>query len=180
MSNEIVKGAIRAWFATTSREKASARIRSVLKDYIELAGKVDEESGARAVRVPRMMGVDEDMRDWSFYMILEHDVIVNRIVTTTIESLARGEKPVIPGVRDPKADVMPSAGAGREQVDAFRESVDAHLRVVSGLDRMRGTMTKKHPVFGELDSHRWHCMFGFHLVIHYKQAASVVRSLLEG
>lgn len=123
-----------------------------------------------------MLGVDEDMRDWSFFMILEHNVIVNRVITTVVEKLVRGEEPVVEGVKDPKKDVMPSAHPGKEQVEAFRASVENHINTVSGLPRLRGTATKLHPVFGEFDAHRWHCMFALHLDIHCKQAEYVVRN----
>jgi hypothetical protein len=175
MSNRLVRMAVRARFCCTSREGACGQIRKALNDYLALAEEVDAESGVRPICVPKMMGVDEDMRNWSFFMLLEHHVIVNRVITTTMESLARGEEPVIPGVRDSKKDVMPSGGAGPEQVAVFRDTVEEHLRVVSGLGRMRGTRTKRHPIFGEFDAHRWHCMFGFHLRIHGKQADCIVR-----
>jgi hypothetical protein len=175
MSNRLVRMAVRARFCCTSREGACGQIRKALNDYLALAEEVDAESGVRPICVPKMMGVDEDMRNWSFFMLLEHHVIVNRVITKTMESLARGEEPVIPGVRDSKKDVMPSGGAGPEQVAVFRDTVEEHLRVVSGLGRMRGTRTKRHPIFGEFDAHRWHCMFGFHLRIHGKQADCIVR-----
>jgi hypothetical protein len=69
----------------------------------------------------------------------------------------------------------PSKDSGVEQIEAFRSSVEDHLRVVSGLDRLRDSRRKRHSVFGEFDGHDWHCMFRFHLLIHYKQAAYVVR-----
>ena len=31
-----------------------------------------------------MRGVDEDMRRWSFFMILEHNAIVNRSITASV------------------------------------------------------------------------------------------------
>lgn len=67
-------------------------------------------------------------------------------------------------------DVLPSSNPGEEQRQLFRMSVEDHLKVVSGLGRLRGGLRTRHPVFGQFDAHSWHCMFGLHLIIHYKQA----------
>jgi hypothetical protein len=174
MSNFFVKTAVRTRFALTSREKANLQIRKFGNIYLSLARKIDSEFGACPVVVPKMPGVDEDMRNWSFFMLLEHNTIVNRSITSVVQSLARGEEPVGPGAIDPKVGVMPSPNPGEEQIEAFRESVDTHLEVVSELPGLRGSLKKRHPVFGDFDAHRWHCMFGLHLMVHYKQAKMVV------
>jgi hypothetical protein len=117
------------------------------------------------------------MRDWSFFMIAEHNAIVNRSMAAIVKSLAKGESPSGPGLIDPKTDVMPSADPGREHFQAFERSVEEYLREEPGLGPLRGTRTWPHPVFGPFDAHRWHCMFGFHLGLHLKQAAFVVRTV---
>jgi hypothetical protein len=125
-----------------------------------------------------MIGIDEDMRNWSFFMILEHNTIVNRSISSVVQSLARGEEPTGLGAIDPKKDVMPSRNPGAEQIQAFCTSIEDHLRIISDLRRLRGSITKQHPIFGEFDAHSWHCMFAFHLQIHSKQADYVVRTIL--
>jgi hypothetical protein len=179
MPNFFVKTAVRTRFSLTSRNKASLQIRKFGNIYLSLSRKINSEFGTRPVVVPQMPEVDEDMRNWSFFMLLEHNTIVNRSITSVVQSLARGEEPVGPGAIDPKAGVMPSPNPGEEQIEAFRESVDAHLEVVSDLPRLRGTIKKRHPVFGDFDAHRWHCMFGLHLMIHYKQAKMVVQKAVS-
>jgi len=177
MGNPLMQVAIQAWFLTTGRDKASGRIRRFRDRYLELARRVEPEAGRKPVKVPWMPGVDPDMRDWSFFMILDHNAIVNRSITSIVESLARGEEPTGAGAIDPKKDVMPSPEAGEEAVIGFKQSVERHLEIVSGLGRLRGTRRKRHTMFGEFDAHRWHCMFGFHLMVHYRQAEQVAGSV---
>lgn len=177
MRNFLMGAVVKTWFAATSRDKASRQIRRSLDDYLELAGRIGTENGARKVVVPWMPGIDPDMRNWSFFMILEHDAIVNRSITSIVQSLVRGKEPEGAGAIDPKRDVMPSEEAGEEQIKALRESVEEHLMVVSKLGRLRGTAVKRHPLFGNFDAHYWHCMFNFHLRIHYRQAQYVERSI---
>ena len=180
MSNLFLKAAVRTWFALTSRNQATKRIRSALGDYLALAQKGSPETGAQAITVPRMPGVDEDMRNWSFFMILEHNAIVNRSITKIVEDLARGVEPTGEGKIDPKHDVMPSVSPGIEQIPVFQSSVEDYLQRVSVLGPLRGTLTKRHPVFGMFDAHQWHCMLGFHLMIHRKQAEYVVNKVYGG
>ena len=125
------------------------------------------------VRVPPMLGVDEDMRDWSFFMILEHNVIVNRSITAIVQHLASNEPFKGYEIKDPKKDVMPSANPGEEQVKALQASVDDHIGIVSHLSGLRKTASERHPIFGDLNAHGWHCMLGLHLDIHRKQAEAV-------
>jgi hypothetical protein len=178
--NLFVKTAVRTLFLVTSRRRAARRARRHLAGYLELAEGLPREEGMRPVRIPPMRGVDEDMRDWSFFMILEHNRIVNRSITATVRQLARGEPSRGAAAIDPKTDVLPSPAAGEEQVEEFRKSVEEHLETVPTLGRLRGTRTAPHPVFGDFDAHRWNCMFAFHLGLHLPQAAHVLRAVEAG
>ncbi len=152
------------------------KAKGIFEDYIRLADGLSTEAGHRIVEVPPMRGVDEGMRRWSFYMILEHNTIVNRSISATIQQLARGEQLRGPASIDPKKDVLPSQSAGGEKLGEFRDSVNEHLRMLGSLGRLRGTKTAPHPIFGDFDAHNWTCMFPFHLGLHYKQAKHVVRT----
>jgi len=114
---------LRALFALTGRDQASTQIQRLCDRYLVLAAMIDAESGLLAVRVPGLLpGIDKDMRNWSFFMILEHNTIVNGSITSIIESLVRGEKPQGAGALDMKKDVMPSESPGSEQTESFRSS----------------------------------------------------------
>ncbi|MEX0330824.1 MAG: DinB family protein [Puniceicoccaceae bacterium] len=178
MTDKILKAAVRSKFAITSRDQATRQIQRLTDKYLQLATGVDPESGMKSFRVPKMPGVDEDMRGWSLYMLLEHNAIVNRIMADIVGSLAKGELPKVAGKIDPKTGVMPGANPGPEQIEAFRLSVDEYLDLLPDLGALRGTATRPHPVFGDFDAHQWHCMFGFHLMIHYKQAVKIARGVL--
>jgi len=175
MNDFLIRALIRSRMALTTQEHASGQIRRCLLNYRGVYSSVGVDEARSPVTVPPMLGVDEDMRSWSLFMILEHNVIVNRTITAIVKGLALEETPDTGGVIDPKRDVMPSPDPGPEQIDLFRESVERHLEVVSSLPKLRGTLTKRHPVFGLLDAHGWHCMFGLHLEIHLRQADEVVR-----
>ena len=178
-NNIFLRIAVKTGFALTSRDQASTQIQKLCDRYLAFAKRTTSESGALVVYVPKMIGVDEDMRDWSFFKILEHNAIVNRSITSIIESLVRGEEPEGAGAIDMKRDVMPSKCPGIEQIESFRNSVIEHIKIVSGYHSLRNSSTKHHPVFGIFNAHQWHCMFGFHLFIHYKQAKYIINKITE-
>jgi len=124
-----------------------------------------------------MPGVDQDMSMWSFYMIMEHNEIVNRSISAIVVQLSRDESLHGLATIDPKTDVMPSAFAGEEQLSRFHDSISNHIQVLKTLGKLRGTKTSLHPVFGDFDAHKWNCMFSFHLKLHYRQAEYVVRAV---
>ncbi|MBC7981376.1 MAG: hypothetical protein H7Y36_12505 [Armatimonadetes bacterium] len=176
MSNILVKAAIRTRFLLTTREAANKQSSETLQAYLKFAQMIDAESGMKPITVPSMIGVDEDMRTWSFFMILSHNAIVNTAISSTITRLALGEPP--PAEKfDPKTDVMPAAGCGIEQVDVFVNSVSNHLKSIATLGQLRGTETTPHPLFGNFDAHKWNCMFAFHMRVHLKQTAFVANAL---
>jgi hypothetical protein len=176
MKNRLIKLAVRLMFTVTSRHRALRQVHRNRSAYLKLAEALDPATGARCMRVPPMPGVDEDMRDWSFFMILEHNTLVSRSISAIVAQLAQGERLSGAATIDPKTGVMPSPSAGIEQVTRFRTAIADHLTTVAGLGKLRGTRTARHPLFREFDAHKWNCMFAFHLKIHVAQARYVVRS----
>lgn len=175
MSNFLIRKAVRLMFAFTSDHQALKKSDLYLQRYNQLFQEMSPAAGEVSVEVPPMRGIDEDMRHWSFFMILEHNVIVNKSITATVLQLARGQDLHGAAAIDPKSDVMPSTSAGVYQMKLFSDSVAQHINVVSALGNLRGTKTSRHPVFGNFDAHQWNCMFSFHLQIHFRQAAYVVK-----
>ena len=175
MKRSLIKTAVKTRFRVWSRAGASKQIERDVEQYLGIARRLGEARSAMPARVPPMLGVDEDMRDWSIYMILEHNTIVNRNITKIVRALSAGEQPA--DRIDPKKDVMPSAEPGPEQVASFQASVHEHLQTVKEGPRLRFTVKSRHPIFGPMDAHGWHCMVAFHLRLHLKQAEAVASAL---
>ena len=166
---------IRTKFNCTSRLKADESIRAESERTLELAKALEPSLAGRSITVPKMIGVDEDMRDWSIFQTLEHNVIVNHSITQLVVTLAN-EQQVITNF-DPKTDVMPAAEPDTEQLNAFEASVEQHFSQVSALKRLRSRQKYRHPLFGNFSAHQWHCMFGFHLMLHRRQLQKAVELL---
>ena len=59
-------------------------------------------------------------------MILEHNAIVNRSITATVQQLVRAEPLSGAAAIDIKTGVMLSLSAGEEQLSRFQNSVNDH------------------------------------------------------
>lgn len=162
---------VRARFKLMSRRSAARLIESEAARYFEIVDKLGPENCVKSFRVPSMLGVDDDMRDWSVVKILGHNAIVNRQITVALIHSAQGE--IYETDFNMKTDVMPADDVGGEQVEEFRNSVQAHLKAASGFTKLRGTLRRVHAIFGPLDAHGWNCVFGVHLQLHRKQAEAI-------
>jgi hypothetical protein len=180
MSQLLLTTAVRTMFILTSRKKMIRQTTDIVDKYLRLAKGLSSEAGRHSIEVPPMRGVDEDMRRWSYFMILEHNSIVNSSISEIVQALALGRSLEGLGLKDPKKDVMPAASAGEEELQIFKDSAQNHLAALTNLPELRGTKTKTHPLFGDFDAHKWNCMFAFHMTIHYKQAEFVAHSVKEG
>jgi hypothetical protein len=176
MSSPLIKAAVRTLFLCQSRDQALRQSEALAAQYTELAERLSKETGRMSVEVPPMRGVDEDMRRWSLFMLLEHNAIVNRSITAAVVQLANGESLSGPATIDVKKGVMPSSSADESQVELFAQSVADHIAAVRDLGNLRGTKTSRHPVFGQFDAHKWNCMFAFHLRLHLPQARFIVET----
>ncbi|MGJ8633030.1 MAG: hypothetical protein ACSHX7_03855 [Luteolibacter sp.] len=173
MKKKIIRAVVRTRFSLTSRRGAMRQAEEALEVYLKLAAGLSDADGRRAVTVPAMLGVDEDMRGWSFFRLLRHNTIVNRSISGNVRRLSLGHSD--PEVKfDIKKDVMPQEDCGIEEVEAFKVSVKEHLKLLEELPDLKGTRETMHPLFGSFDAHKWNCMFAFHLKVHLKQAAMIV------
>lgn len=111
----LVRTIIRLRFSLTSREAATRLLESERDRTLEVARRLGEEGCRKTATVPAILGVDEDMRDWSIYQVLEHDTIVNRRLTGQMLFVA-GAGPGPDPDFSIKHDVMPSPDPGPEQV----------------------------------------------------------------
>jgi len=176
MKKKIVRAIIRAKLKRQSVEKGSAELKKWGEKYLELGKGLTEEQASKTVTVPEMMGVDSDMTNWSYYQLLEHNTIVNNTMSLNVGALMTGKGKRLVEKFNPKTDVLPSADAGREQVELFQQSIEYHIDIIREFEDLNSEGTNTHPVFGDFNAHMWHGMMGVHLGVHYKQAKMIVGS----
>lgn len=172
----IVRKMIQWKFRMTSREQGIAQIQRHLQAYLDLLNGLTNEHACQRVKVDKMSGVDEDMREWSLCEIIEHNTIVNHALKVRIISLLTGEPSEEYENFDVKKDVMPGLGEpfGKSDADQFIASVEGYLAAIAEYESLKTAATSEHPIFGEFNAHQFHILFSFHLGLHLKQACAVV------
>lgn len=173
----LVKNLIKLKFIFSSKASVKKRLYQVFDEYLFLKNSVEVESLNKKVRVSKINGIDEDMREWSFNMLIEHNLKVSRSISEIVRQLSLDEELHGFSLIDPKKDVMPNYNDYTNVFEEFEEIVTTHIQLLDELNKLRGTKKFNHPIFGKLDAHMWNCMFVFHLEVHLKQANSIIKSI---
>ncbi|MEM9081577.1 MAG: hypothetical protein AAGC74_12895 [Verrucomicrobiota bacterium] len=174
MLPSLVRHLIPLKFKHTSRQAADQQLEAHLRTYLKIAQKIGPD-GSKPVSVPSMLGVDEDMRAWSFFELLAHNTIVNLQIAKIIPALVKNENLSQFDHFNPKTDVHPPPECGPDEVTRFEKSIRIYQKTLARLDNLNSSQKRHHPVFGPFDAHQWHCMCAFHLKIHLKQAQTILK-----
>lgn len=176
--NSLNKFYIQTMFTFTSKQKVEKQALQYLDDYLELSNSISHESASCLVKIPKIKGIDENSKDWSFYMLLEHLSLVNSSISAIVYQLCLDQKLHGLALIDIKKDVSPSCDASFKQVSLFEQTIKNHFyNLVELPDNLRTTRKVEHPLLGELNAHMWNCALAFHLKEHYKQAKYIVEQV---
>jgi hypothetical protein len=157
-----------------TREAASRWLVEEGQRMLILARALPPEQAARQVLIPRVWGIEDSSRNWSVLMTLDHLVIVNTEIASIIERLAAGETWE---QRLSTADVKPRPDQDGGAVERFEECLDEYPRRVAALAGLRTRAKHRHPWFGPLNAHEWHCLAAGHQRIHRRQVECIMQRL---
>lgn len=166
-----------AYCRTTSFERATSDFQSEILRIEELCEHFSPEDFVRRVTVAPLSGLEDDERHWSASMVVEHVVLVGEAIGNTLVFLSRGQRPAAAFTREA---MRPRGAKGVEVMPALRDlgrNYPHLVRTELGTER---TPTHIHPLFGELDVHRWHCLSVSHLRVHRRQLHEIRRRITAG
>ena len=148
-------------------------------ELLRLASGEDESYDVfHQLLIPRVIGIEDSSRYWSVMMVLEHLCLSNRDMLDTVKALAAG---IVPRGEIDIALYKPSPDVGYDVLDRYRELSDEYCGAVQQLLQSRGSLPAavrfKHPWFGLLTAHQWHCLTTVHQRIHRRQMQKIVAML---
>lgn len=156
----------------TSWEKASHVFTRQGEKIVALTQGLSDEQLGKPVLIERLRGLEDSSRFWSIAMTLEHLVIVGRLMLRGVVLLSRGDTPTDvanTATVKPKGALVPE-----EALAAFNRFQNEYTRTVENEVRDRNAKgTYRHPWFGPLTAHRWHCLAGIHQGLHRKQIEAI-------
>ncbi len=166
-----------AYCRTTSFERVTRDFHTEIHRIEELCGRFSPDDFVRRVTVDPIIGLEDDERHWSAAMVVEHVVLVGEAIGRTIVFLSRDQEPPQPFARE---TVRPRGAKGVEILPALRALALDYPRIVEGELGPGRACSHAHPIFGELDLHRWHCLSVAHLRVHRRQLHEIRRRLTAG
>lgn len=166
-----------AYCRTTSFERATRDFAAEIYRIEELCGRFTADDFVKRVTVSPIIGLEDDERDWSAAMVVEHSVLVGEAIGRTLIFLSRGEQPPEAFAR---AALRPRGAKGVEVVPLLRQFGRDYPRIVEAELGPRRDCTHRHPLFGELDLPRWHYLSVSHLRVHRRQLHEIRRRLTAG
>jgi hypothetical protein len=164
-----------AYCRTTSFDRVTRDFQAEIGRIEDLCGRFSPEDFGRRVTVPPMVGLEDDERHWSAALVVEHSVLVGETIGRTLIFLSRNQSPPDAFRRE---DLKPRGGKGVAVMEDLRRlSRDYPHLVRTELGSTTGTTLHRHPFFGDLDVHRWHCLSVSHLRVHRRQLHEIRRRI---
>ena len=156
-------------------------LRLLRRDSAELLRLADEDESYDVFQVlviPRVIGIEDSSRNWSVLMVLEHLCLTNHDMLEIIKALVDG---IVPRGEVDVAMYKPAPNIGYDVLDRFRDLTQVYVATVEQLLESRGNLETsaryRHPWFGRLNAHQWHCLAAVHQRIHRRQMQKLVAML---
>jgi hypothetical protein len=166
-----------AYCRTTSFDRVTSDFQSEMHRIEEICGRFSPEDFVRRVTVAPLSGLEDDERHWSASMVVEHVVLVGEAIGRTLVFLSRGQQPPVAFSREA---TRPRGAKGVEIMMPLRELGREYPHLVRTELGTERALSHRHPLFGELDLHRWHCLSVSHLRVHRRQLHEIRRRITAG
>lgn len=162
----------RALRTSLSRRRLQAWLCYETERLVATARTLPQDQWQRQVLIPRIAGLEDNSRNWSAAMVLQHVVIVDTEIREILTALSEGKAL---GRETRIAEVKPISNAGQEQLAQVEQALAAYLERIATIKGLHTVRRHAHPWFGPLDGHGWHTLAAVHTMIHRRQLESVVR-----
>lgn len=125
--------------------------------------------------IDRTFAIEDDTRQFSINMVLEHLTIAGTGLMYVISSLSKEEEftkdITIQGVKPYKNK--------ENQIDEFSEFYKKYYHFIKNLPKKQSKITKKHPWFVEFNNFDWNIFIYMHTFIHRRQIQAIISKLEE-
>lgn len=131
---------------------------------------LDDEQLHRQVLIDHILGIEDDTRDWSVALVIEHLAIVSSGIIEVIKTLSE-EKPFDGPIRI--ESVKP--GNNPVTINELKQIIQAYETYIP--KNKNSKMTKSHPWFIEFNNRDWNTFLAVHTWVHKRQIKAITRAL---
>lgn len=154
-------------------EDAQSKFQAEGRKIIQLVEALDEETLLKRVLIRRVLGIEDSSRFWSPAMVLEHLILVGKLMQTVIVCLNEGKTPL---VKADTAAVKPNVVTDRDVIASYRIFIDQYRQALNVSPKNQNSNIRfKHPWFGALNVHEWACVSALHQAVHRKQLLEILK-----
>ncbi|MEA3352348.1 MAG: hypothetical protein U9Q33_00830 [Campylobacterota bacterium] len=144
----------------------------IIKKIVE---NLPKEFHQRKVIIDRTFAIEDDTRQFSINMVLEHLTIAGSAVHTLIDTLSK-EKEFLQEIKI--ENVKPKENK-EDQLDEFLEFYSRYFLYIKNHPKNRSKAKKKHPWFIEFNNFDWSIFMFMHTFIHRRQIEAIIKKLGE-
>ncbi|MDD4504876.1 MAG: hypothetical protein PHE60_00710 [Sulfurospirillaceae bacterium] len=156
-----------------SWESALRLLHKEVKAIENVVCKIKKDDLQKRVLINRIFGIEDNSRDFSVNMVLEHLVIVGNGIMRVIQTLSNEEEftqdITIQGVK-PHAN-------NADTLNEFLIFIEKYDAFIKSLPKKKSIMTKKHPWFVEFNNFEWSAFMFIHTLVHRRQIEAISKNL---
>ena len=141
----------------------------------KLIEKVPKELHQKQVIIDRTFAIEDDTRQFSLNMVLEHLTIAGNGVFLVIVTLTK-EEVVYKEIKI--EDVKPKENK-ENQLEEFLKFYNRYFEYIKNHPKNQSKMKKKHPWFIEFNNFDWSIFMFMHTFIHRRQIEAIIAKLGE-
>jgi len=129
---------------------------------------LDQEELNKQVLIDHILGIEDDTRDWSVTLVIEHLAIVSSGIIQVIKTLS--EEKAFDG---PISIVAVKPGKSAVTMDELRQIIQGYETFIP--KNRNSKMTKAHPWFIEFNNRDWNTFLAIHTWVHKRQIKAILR-----
>lgn len=141
----------------------------------KLISSLDKEECIKKVLIDRTFAIEDDTRQFSVNLVLEHLVIAGNAVQGVIKTLSDEQE--VPG--DIKIEMVKPKDNKLEQINDLNKFYQNYFSFIKRLPKKHSKMKKKHPWFVEFNNFDWSAFMFMHTFIHRRQIEAIIKKLGE-
>lgn len=144
-----------------------------LKIIKNLVNNIDEKKLTKKVIIDRVFAIEDDTRQFSLNMVLEHLVIAGTLIKDVIKTLSK-EQEYKDDIKI--TNVKPNKNI-QEEYKEFEEFYNEYIIFIKNHSKKQSKMKKRHPWFIEFNNYDWSVFMFMHTFIHRRQIQAIIKEL---
>lgn len=147
-----------------------------VKKINKLVANLEKDKCTQKVLIDRTFGIEDDTRQFSINLVLEHLTITGGALMVLIKTLSNEKE--FP--RDITIEMVKPKENKLNQIDEFNSFYNSYFKFIEELPKIQSKTKKKHPWFVEFNNYDWSIFMYMHTFIHRRQIQAIIKKLGEG